>query len=356
MEHLRLVLEIIKNIGFKLKKEKCKFVQNKVEFLGFTVVDGLVTIPLQQKLRTMDWVTSRSKKDVRAFNGFSAFFSKFIQNYAEKMIPLYDTIRGKKHGKFEMTEAATGAFTTSSCRNKLHFTEKECLAIVWAVKKLRIYITREFTIRTDHQALKWLLNLKDSTGRLMRWILALQEYNYVIKHIPGTKNVMADALSRIVMISKGVEKDKEMTAEENPEVVLRNHLECGHGGVEATYVLTLRETSWKGTCKDIISIPKGCSTCNRHCKGQTPLQKYRLSLTNPLDKIGIDLVGPLPKSYDGNRYIVIATDYVTGWCEADAIKTKSSNMIAKFLVEKIFLIHGSQREILQTKVRNSPTG
>lgn len=78
-------------------------------------------------------------------------------------------------------------------------TEKECLAIIWAIKKFKIYLDKEFLIYTDHQALKWLLAIKEASGRIMRWILFMQEYKYVITYIKGKKNIIADTLSRIVL-------------------------------------------------------------------------------------------------------------------------------------------------------------
>ena len=78
-------------------------------------------------------------------------------------------------------------------------TEKECLAIVWAVEKLKIYLANEFVMRTDHSALTWLLSHKEPRDRLARWIMKLQGYKYRIEHIPGQENVIADALSRGVV-------------------------------------------------------------------------------------------------------------------------------------------------------------
>ena len=62
--------------------------------------------------------------------------------------------------------------------------EKECYAIVWAVKTLRIYLEgREFSINTDHASLQWLQRMKTSNQRLLRWSLILQEFNFSIFHI-----------------------------------------------------------------------------------------------------------------------------------------------------------------------------
>ena len=57
-------------------------------------------------------------------------------------------------------------------------TEREALAVVWAIQKFRGYIEgAEVTVLIDHQPLRWLLNLKSPTGRLARWALLLQSYN-----------------------------------------------------------------------------------------------------------------------------------------------------------------------------------
>lgn len=76
-------------------------------------------------------------------------------------------------------------------------TEKELLAIVWSTKHFRQYLYgREFVIKTDHQPLTWLHNLKDPNSRLMRWKLQLEEFDYKVEYVKGTTNYVADALSR----------------------------------------------------------------------------------------------------------------------------------------------------------------
>ena len=90
-------------------------------------------------------------------------------------------------------------------------TEKECLAIVWTVIELLAAILyllgKAFDIVTDHQSLTWLQGLKEPKGRFARWILALQEYEFEIKHRPGKQHDNADTLSRFPRVSPALVPD-----------------------------------------------------------------------------------------------------------------------------------------------------
>lgn len=82
---------------------------------------------------------------------------------------------------------------------KLSFAtvEKECYAIVWAIKRLSKYMYgRGFVIESDHRALQWLKTMRSENPRLLRWSLVLQEYKFIVRHIAGKENKMADYLSR----------------------------------------------------------------------------------------------------------------------------------------------------------------
>jgi hypothetical protein len=77
-------------------------------------------------------------------------------------------------------------------------TEKEFLAVVYAINKFRHYITGyEVFIHTDHSTIRYLMNKPITNGRITRWLLLLQEFNITIVDRPGKENQVADFLSRL---------------------------------------------------------------------------------------------------------------------------------------------------------------
>ena len=79
-------------------------------------------------------------------------------------------------------------------------TEKELLVVVFALDKFRAYLVGSFiVVFTDHSALKYLLTKQDAKGRLIRWILLLQEFNLQIKDKKRVENMVVDHLSRLAI-------------------------------------------------------------------------------------------------------------------------------------------------------------
>jgi hypothetical protein len=78
-------------------------------------------------------------------------------------------------------------------------SELETLAAAWATKCFRRYFYgKQFLVRTDHAALKFLRNFADNNERLMHSSLRLSEFDFEIEHVPGSKIKHVDALSRHV--------------------------------------------------------------------------------------------------------------------------------------------------------------
>jgi hypothetical protein len=74
--------------------------------------------------------------------------------------------------------------------------EIEGLAIVEAIRQYSVYLSNKFTVHSDNISMQWLNSIKNSNGRLLRWSLLLQPYNFEIKYKSSKMNPIADALSR----------------------------------------------------------------------------------------------------------------------------------------------------------------
>lgn len=102
----------------------------------------------------------------------------------------------------------------SPAEMKYFATEQECLAVWWGLKQFRQYLYgRPCIVYTDHQALKWLLSIKDPTGRLCRWSLDIQNHDLEIRYRPGASNRVADALSRAPIVAALQLRDQEINDE-----------------------------------------------------------------------------------------------------------------------------------------------
>ncbi|VVA34849.1 PREDICTED: LOW QUALITY PROTEIN, partial [Prunus dulcis] len=96
-------------------------------------------------------------------------------------------------------------------------TEKELLAVVFALEKFRSYLVgAKIIVYTDHAALKYLLSKKDAKPRLIRWVLLLQEFDLEIQDKKGSENVVADHLSRLI-IPAATEADSLPLSESFPD-------------------------------------------------------------------------------------------------------------------------------------------
>ena len=90
--------------------------------------------------------------------------------------------------------------TLNEAQRNCTTTEKELLAVVYALDKFRSYLVGfDIVTFTDHSTLKYLLTKQNAKARLIRWVLLLQEFNLQIKYKKGVENVVADHLSRLTI-------------------------------------------------------------------------------------------------------------------------------------------------------------
>ncbi|CAI5776031.1 Hypothetical predicted protein [Podarcis lilfordi] len=247
--HLRH-LQRLKEAGLTITANKCQIGGATIQYLGHMVGGGVIK-PVEAKVEAIStWSTPTSKWKVLAFLGLAGYYRKFIPNFRKLAAPLSDLTRKKEPDEVKWTSACQqffgalkGAlmsgpvlaapdynqeftvFTDASnariwavlCQpgpegdlhpiayiskkllpreKHLSMVEKECLAIVWALQRLKPYIwERGFVLCTDHSLLIWLRSMK-SKSKLLRWVLLLQDFNFTIKSVKGSLNIVADALSR----------------------------------------------------------------------------------------------------------------------------------------------------------------
>ncbi|CAF3176291.1 unnamed protein product [Rotaria socialis] len=246
------VLNALNNHNFKLNLSKCALVYERIEYLGHEI-DHAGYRPLQNNIKAViDIPTPTTYDEAHRFYGMANYYRSFIKNFANVAYHLqrfqakkgefvwkieqqlaFDTLKEKLTSepcvlKFPIPDIPFILATDASSKNgigvtlkqklgkrehvivylsqnltkverKWSVTEQECLAIVWAIKKLRIYLYgTKFSVITDHHPLCWLNKHKSGNERLYRWSLTLQEFDFDIKHKSGSCHLDADCLSRAI--------------------------------------------------------------------------------------------------------------------------------------------------------------
>ena len=102
--------------------------------------------------------------------------------------------------------------------------------------------------------------------------------------------------------------------------------------------------------KDVAEYCKCCDTCqrvNNKFTKQRP-ELHPIPVSDVWKQIGIDLIGPLPETERGNKYIITATDYFSKWLEAAALQDKTALGVAEFLFS-LFCRHGWPEIVLSNQ-------
>ena len=89
------------------------------------------------------------------------------------------------------------SYKLSAAEQKYHVGEKEFLGLIKAIKHWKLFLSGPFIARTDHQNIVHYMKQPEiENARIARWVMFLQDYNIVVKYIPGMKNVIAASISR----------------------------------------------------------------------------------------------------------------------------------------------------------------
>nr|GEU42805.1 reverse transcriptase domain-containing protein [Tanacetum cinerariifolium] len=263
--------------------------------------------------------------------------------------------------------------TMTEAESNYTTTEKEMLAVVYAFEKFRSYlIMNKSIVYTNHFALKYLFAKKDSKARLLHWVLLLQEFTFKVTDTKGAENLAADHLSRLENPHQNVLDPKEIN-ESFPLETLNLVSTRGNSSTPwfadfanyhaRNFVVKGMSSQQKNKffkyvkhyfcddpflfkiCDDqVIRRCVHCQKANDILKAchYGPTEGHN-GPTYTANK-GIDFMDPFSSSR-GNKYILVAVDYLSKWVEAKALPTKDALVVCKFL-KNLFAIFGTPRAII----------
>jgi len=282
----------------------------------------------------------------------------------------------------------------SDNEKKFSPTEKECLAVIKAIKHFRPYIElMDLRIITDHYSLKYLLSMNVTSGRLARWILFLQPYVNCISHRAGKLMKVPDALSRApIMTAEDDEKIQEVLniQTENPrksyenllskvklhihmiphyridgnklyvkvpfkrnkhnddwrlyphpefhfDIIRQAHEDTIHSGIRNTINKIQEKFCWKRMSRDVRNFVKNCLKC-------ALIKSPNYKLTGPMfcsripkrcmEVMSCDIKGPLPAAgVQRFKYIFVVMDLLSRYTWIKLLKDATSHKIIAFLKE-----------------------
>ncbi|CAN6679406.1 unnamed protein product [Malus baccata var. baccata] len=250
LHNLSLILKRCVESNLVLNWEKCHFMVKQGIVLGQIVSENGIEVDKSKIDLVRHLPSPTSVREVRSFLGHAGFYRRFIKDFSKVAQPLCRLLQ--KDVTFEFTKECTASFnqlkellttapiivppdwslpfevmcdasdyalgavlgqrkdkrphiiyyasrTLNDAQLNYSTTEKELLAVVFALDKFRSYlIGTKVIVFTDHAALKYLLTKKEAKPRLIRWMLLLQEFDIEIRDKKGSENVVADHLSRMV--------------------------------------------------------------------------------------------------------------------------------------------------------------
>ncbi|WVZ70841.1 hypothetical protein U9M48_019477 [Paspalum notatum var. saurae] len=251
-EHLRLVLQKLREHQLYAKLSKCEFWLDQVPFLGHIVSKGGIMVDPSKISSVMDWKVPEVVKEVRGFLGLAGYYRRFIESFSkiakpmtsllEKGVPFiwskerqaaFDELKKRLTtapvltlpdltksftvycdaskeglGCVLMQEGKVIAYASRQLRkHEVNYPthDLELAAVVHALKIWRHYLFgNRCEIYTDHKSLKYIFTQNELNMRQRRWLELIKDYDLEIHYHLGKANVVADALSRKSYVNMAV--------------------------------------------------------------------------------------------------------------------------------------------------------
>nr|CAI5854469.1 unnamed protein product [Callosobruchus analis] len=425
IEVLGTVLKRIVDAGLTLNREKSQFCRPELRYLGYVVnAAGLLVDPSKvEAILRME--APKNVTEVRRIVGLASWYRRFVPSFSSVVSPL--TQLTEKNRPFVWTEECDKALSRlkqslvsapvltcpdftqpffvetdassyglgvvltqrqngqekvicylsrslTKAERKYSVTEKELLAVLFGVEKLRPYIEgTHFTVVTDHYSLKWLFSIKEPTGRIARWQLRLQAFDFDVIHRKGKDHIVPDVLSRSVPIIDVVDVDvthpsaggtvstdpwysgmiQKVTSSPDKYPLWRVRGKQLYKHVEYPYPSLTQADNWilvvpKNQRQNIIGEHHNPPTCAHLGTYKTLARisakyywpKMRADVARPWQSLSVDVVGPLPRSSQGYSYILSVLDVFSKFVLFFPMRRATAAIIAKLIEEQVFLVYG----------------
>ncbi|KAL0151898.1 hypothetical protein M9458_052790 [Cirrhinus mrigala] len=405
-QHVQQVLHKLCQQRLYLKLEKCEFHLPSVQFLGYVILAKGVQMDQGKVTAIQNWPQPTTIKELQRFLGFSNFYRRFIQNYSSITAPLTSLLRGKPktiiwnpaaHEAFhqlkkifstapllhhpdpqrpftvEVDASTTGVGAVlsqavgesplfhpcayysrklSPAEQNYDIGNRELLAIKLALEEWHHWLegsTHPFTIIIDHKNLQYLREARRLNPRQARWALFFTRFNFSITYRPGSKNTVADALSRQYAPDQPTEPETILPSDlikpappDCPEgkIYVPQHLRLsllgtahqslgsGHPGSQRTLSLLQSRYWWPSMRRDTIRYVQSYSVC---AMSTSPRQLPTGKLVplpipqRPWSHLGVDFVTDLLAA-EGNTCILVAVDRFSKMCKFVPLKGLPTTM------------------------------
>jgi hypothetical protein len=409
LANLAKVFERFAKYGIFLNPDKCVLGVNEIEYVGHVVGKDGVKMSREKISKVLNFPRPERLKELRSFLGLVNYFRDHVARYATIVGPLYKILNEltvkrqlkwteEAHNAFiaiqkAIDECPTLFFVNEEAPITLHtdaseygiggylfqtidnqqqpirfiskaFTRpqlawstfaKEAYAIIYCIKKLD-YLLRDstFEVQTDHRNLLFLKESSDA--KVVRWNMALADYNFTTKYIVGETNVVADAMSRFLPNPKEglrnaitsttceVQRANLMTILQNidlpddkHELITKFHnSQVGHFGFEHT-IRKLQEYGhkWKYMRSHVKKFLRECPMCQKMNPTVYAVSAIRFTSAayEPFSRLSLDTIGPLPESTEGYRFILVVIDCFTRIIELYPCRTPEADEAAHHLVD-----------------------